>query len=51
VLDAVVLQTSGSKVLDDAAVAALWRWRFHPALRNGEPVAASVIVPVVFSLR
>lgn len=48
---AVVMQSSGSRLLDDAAVASLLRWRFQPALRNGEPVAAEVVVPVVFSLR
>jgi periplasmic protein TonB len=51
VTEAVVTQSSGSRALDNAAVAALLRWRFQPALRSGEPATAQVIVPVVFSLR
>jgi periplasmic protein TonB len=51
VTEAIVVRSSGSQALDNAAVASLLRWRFQPALRNGEPVAAQVIVPVVFSLR
>jgi protein TonB len=51
VAEAVVIRSSGSQTLDDAAVAALSRWRFAPAIRDGEPVAAQVVVPVVFSLR
>jgi periplasmic protein TonB len=51
VTEAIVVRSSGSPALDNAAVAALLRWRFQPAVRSGEPVAAQVIVPVVFSLR
>ena len=44
-------ESSGSTSLDEAALTALRRWRFQPALRNGQPVLAWVTVPVVFSLR
>jgi protein TonB len=37
-------------VLDDAAVAAVKRWVFKPALSNNKPVAVWVAVPVKFSL-
>ena len=38
-------------VLDDAAVAAVKRWVFKPALSNNKPVAVWVAVPVKFSLQ
>ncbi len=44
-------ESSGSTSLDEAALTALRRWRFQPALRNGQAVLAWVIVPVIFSLR
>lgn len=44
-----VAQASGSRDLDRAAVDAVRRWRFHPARRDGEPVAGTVIVPISFS--
>ncbi len=37
-------------LLDEAAVAAVRRWRFTPALASGKPVAVWVSVPVRFSL-
>jgi periplasmic protein TonB len=37
--------------LDKAAVEAVRRWRFAPALLGDKPVSASVLVPVNFSLR
>lgn len=44
-------QSSGHKLLDDAALKAVRKWRFKPALYNGQPVAGSLIVPVEFRLR
>lgn len=35
-----IVRSSGHEVLDKAAKAAIARWRFSPALRNGVPVAA-----------
>lgn len=37
--------------LDDAALEAVRRWRFVPARRGDQPVAAWVLVPISFSLR
>ncbi|MBF0178613.1 MAG: energy transducer TonB [Magnetococcales bacterium] len=41
---------SGVDSLDRAARAAVEKWRFVPARRNGQPVAATVTVPIRFQL-
>lgn len=41
---------SGSPRLDQAALDAVWRWKFVPARRGDEAVAAWVLVPIVFNL-
>jgi len=46
-----VAESSGSSVLDDAALEAVQRWTFVPARRGEKPVAAWVEVPVRFRLR
>ncbi|WP_132999683.1 energy transducer TonB [Luteimonas arsenica] len=43
-----VASTSGSRDLDRAAQAAARRWRFRPAMRDGNPVAGVVNVPITF---
>ncbi|HNY30328.1 MAG TPA: TonB family protein [Fibrobacteria bacterium] len=45
-----VVQTSRHPRLDGAALRAVWSWAFHPAIRKGRPVVASVVVPIRFSL-
>jgi protein TonB len=50
VVRVVIEESSGSRLLDAAAVSALRRWRFTPATRRGEPVAATVRVPVEFHI-
>jgi protein TonB len=42
-------QTSGARVLDQAALEAVRRWTFVPARRGPQAVDAWVEVPVVFS--
>ncbi|MGB0126250.1 MAG: energy transducer TonB, partial [Rhodocyclaceae bacterium] len=42
--------SSGSERLDQAATAAVARWRFVPARRGDTAVSASVLVPIVFNL-
>lgn len=42
---------SGFARLDAAACAAVAQWRFAPARQGDEPVAAWVLVPIVFSLQ
>jgi len=44
-------RSTGSAVLDDAAVRAVWAWRFEPARAAGRAIAASVEVPVRFRYR
>lgn len=40
---------SGNRELDRAAMEAVRRWKFKPAVRNGQPVTATVIVPLEFN--
>jgi protein TonB len=42
---------SGHVLLNDAAVAAVSRWRYRPTLLNGEPVSVILTVTVSFALR
>ena len=41
-------RSSGSRELDRAAVEAVRRWRFRPAMSGELPVSASVQVPISF---
>ncbi|AOD15399.1 energy transducer TonB [Xanthomonas fragariae] len=43
-----LVQRSGSRDLDRAAMEAVRRWRFHPAQRDGQPVAGSLDIPFEF---
>jgi protein TonB len=43
--------SSGSERLDNAALTTVQRWKFVPAHLGTEAIAASVLVPIVFSLR
>lgn len=45
-----VERTSGFDVLDEAAMKAVRRWRFHPARRGVAPLSSWVRIPVVFRL-
>lgn len=49
-VDIQVKKSAGFKPLDIAALRAVRRWRFLPALRNGTAVRAGVEVPVRFRL-
>lgn len=44
-----VAESSGNRHLDRAATEAVRRWRFQPAVRDGQPVMADVVVPIVFN--
>jgi len=46
-----VMESSGHRCLDEAALEAVRRWTFAPAVRDGAPVEAEVEVPVNFVLR
>jgi len=45
-----VAKRSGSRDLDRAAVEAVGKWRFEPAIKNGKAVASTVQVPIDFKL-
>jgi protein TonB len=45
-----VIQSSGKKVLDDAAVSTVKKWSFVPAKRGDTPIAGWVTVPITFNL-
>ena len=45
-----VARGSGSRVLDRAAMSAVKSWRFKPAMRGGQPVPATVQIPVAYNL-
>ncbi|WP_313319550.1 energy transducer TonB [Stenotrophomonas sp.] len=47
-LDAKVVQRSGSRDLDRAALDAVRNWRFQPALSNGQPMQAGLEIPFDF---
>lgn len=44
-------RSSGYAVLDEAALATIKRWRFRPAQRGGQPVDATLNVPITFRLQ
>jgi protein TonB len=48
--DVEVRASSGSVRLDRAAIDAVRRWRFAPARRGAETVAAWALVPILFQL-
>lgn len=50
VSDARVVRRSGSFTLDRAATNEVRRWKFEPALHNGQPVVTSVQVPVSYRI-
>jgi protein TonB len=45
-----VAETSGTPSLDEAAMAAVRRWRFTPAMRPDPTAEAIIRVPVIFRL-
>lgn len=44
-----IVSGSGSRLLDRAALDAVRRWRFHPAVADGQPTVGSVTVPIEFN--
>jgi len=46
-----VAESSGTPSLDDSAVQTVKGWRFHPAIRQNQPVAVKLRVPILFSLK
>lgn len=50
VREARIAESSGSALLDDAAIDAIKQWTFHPARRAGQPIEMWVRVPIRFRL-
>ncbi len=50
-LDVQLHASSGSPRLDQSALETVRRWKFVPARLGNEPVAATVLVPIAFSLK
>ena len=48
--DLVVVRSSGSAALDEAAVESLRHARFHPALEDHAPIESEVEIPTNFRL-
>ncbi len=46
-----VTQSSGYRDLDEAAAKAVWKWRFQPATRSGQPVPSVISYRINFSLQ
>lgn len=46
-----VVEGSGTRELDRAALDAVRRWRFRPGQVDGKPVPGSVVVPIEFAMR
>jgi protein TonB len=44
-----VVQKSSNKGFEEAALAAISRWKFKPALQDGTPVRSKVAIPLQFS--
>jgi periplasmic protein TonB len=44
-----ISKSSGTKALDDLAVAAVHEWKFRPATLRGKPTPSKLQVPVTFS--
>ncbi len=50
VIEAHAVESNRGHVFDRAAVEAIKRWKFKPALENGKPVEATLTQPINFSL-
>ena len=46
-----IAEISGDPILSEAAVKAVWNWRYQPTLLNGQPVEVVTEVDVNFSLK
>ena len=45
-----VMRSTGYSVLDQSAEKGVKTWKFHPALKNGEPIVTCIQIPVLFQL-
>jgi len=49
VVKSLVIKSAG-ELLDNAALSAIKKTRFTPAIVNGKPVKAKIVVPIFFKL-
>jgi len=45
-----VEKSSGSRLLDQAAIEAVKTWKFNPGSKGGRPSAGYALVPIEFNL-
>ena len=45
-----VMQSTGHRMLDDAATKAIQTWKFHPAMKSGKATVTCIEIPVTFQL-
>lgn len=45
-----VMESTGYPLLDEAAVRAVHRWKFHPARERGESIVSCIQIPIHFKL-
>lgn len=45
-----VMESTGYSLLDEAALTAIRKWRFHPAREQGVPIVSCIQVPVHFEI-
>ena len=45
-----VMQSTGYRLLDEAATKAVRTWKFHPAMKNGQAIVECVQIPVTFKI-
>lgn len=45
-----VMQSTGHNILDQAATNAVRSWKFHPAMKNGQPIVECAQIPVTFKI-
>ncbi|MFH0888869.1 MAG: energy transducer TonB [Planctomycetota bacterium] len=50
VSDITLKQSSGYKLLDDAALLCVKSWLFNPATKNGKPVVSKIEIPIRYKL-
>jgi protein TonB len=50
-MDVQVLKSSGFPRLDEAAITAIRKWSFSPAVQNSQPVKSWTRVQVTFNLQ
>ena len=45
-----IMQSTGHRLLDHVAESTVKGWKFHPAMKNGQPIVTCIQIPIVFQL-